>query len=209
MSLTGLFDEEPRSGPFTILTVCTGNICRSPLAESLLRRELRELPVIVRSAGTHALVGEPMTPQNQQIAKAHGASDVAGHRARQLTEDNLREADLVLALSREHRREIAEMLPRVNRVAFTLREFARLSRELLFVGSSTSQPSDPGARMRQMVASLSQLRGTIAAPEDPADDDVVDPYRRSDSVYAQSADQLVPAVKAAVSLLRRAAARQS
>ena len=63
-----IFDTGRRTGPFSILTVCTGNICRSPLAEGLLRMVLGGLDVTVQSAGTAALVGEPMTEQNQRIA---------------------------------------------------------------------------------------------------------------------------------------------
>ncbi len=59
MSLSSLFEDSTNTGPFKILTVCTGNICRSPLAEGLLRKVLRGLPVEVSSAGTGALVGVP------------------------------------------------------------------------------------------------------------------------------------------------------
>lgn len=208
MSLHDLFDDAPVTGSLTILTVCTGNICRSPLAEALLRHHLDGLPVTVHSAGTYALAGEQMTDQNQVIASELGVDDARGHRARQLTEPMLDEADLVLALSREHRRAIAELLPRANRVTFTLREFARLTRELSLEDEIESSPTDAGARMRQLVASIAQLRGSVAPPTDAEDDDVVDPYRRSDEVYAASASQIIPAIEATAFALRRAAEQQ-
>ena len=103
MSLHYFFEDEKADGPFTILTVCTGNICRSPLVEMLLRKVLHGLPVVVHSAGTQALVGRPMTEQNCIIAEELGVQQVDDHRARLLKTDYLREADLVLVLTREHR----------------------------------------------------------------------------------------------------------
>src|SRR5690606_19666664 len=106
-NLTGLFDdpatdasarsdETPKTP--TILTVCTGNICRSPLGEVLLRARLSDLDVMVHSAGTHALVGRGMPEQARELALRHGASgaDATGHKARLLTERLVQDADLVL-----------------------------------------------------------------------------------------------------------------
>lgn len=198
-------DDTPREGEFRVLTVCTGNICRSPLAETLLRMVLQRLPISVESAGTHALVGEPMTEQNQRISIDLGVTDGAQHRARQLTAEHIRDADLVLALSREHRKSVVEMLPKASRTTFTLREFARLADALASSGLDSPDLVDAGARMRAVVREAAQSRGTVLAPSNPEDDDVVDPYRQSDAVYAESADQLVPAVNATAALLRRAA----
>src|SRR5690606_4076566 len=68
--------------PATILTVCTGNICRSPMGEILLRANLADLGVRVHSAGTHALVDHEMTEQSQQLAVRLGATeaDATAHR---------------------------------------------------------------------------------------------------------------------------------
>lgn len=203
MELT-IFDTGKREGPFTILTVCTGNVCRSPLAEGLLRMVLGGLDVRVHSAGTGALVGEGMTEQNQRIASDLGVIDGPGHRARQLDIEHLRSADLILALSREHRRQVVELLPRASRQAFTLREFARLAVEVSDEDLATLRGLE-AERMRGAVELVAQLRGTLPPLEDPADDDVVDPYRQSDEVYRLSADQLIPSVNSTASLLRRSA----
>lgn len=183
---------------FSIVTVCTGNICRSPLAEQLLRAGLARFPEVrVSSAGTDALVDHPMTEQSQALAAEFGADDAHLHRARALTADHLREADLVLALSREHRRAIVEMLPRGARHTFTLREFARLLSDLPQEDVETIAAIDSGdvaARFSELVEVAASRRGLVEPPPSPEDDDVVDPYRRGDDVYRLSADQLVPAV---------------
>lgn len=197
-----LIEESPLAGTFKVLTVCTGNVCRSPLAASLLRMVLNGLPVEVSSAGTHALVGEQMTPQNLEISRNLGATDSGQHVGTKLTLSDLRNADLVLGLTREHRRAIVEMLPAASRRAFTLREFARLA-ETVSAGSFIDDSlSDSGARMRAMVNVIAQQRGTVPPPEHPEYDDVVDPYKQSDVVYAESAGQIVPAVNTVAAELR-------
>ena len=96
-----------------IATICTGNICRSPLAALLLQTRLAGRDVRVTSAGTRGMADHPMTPEAQQLALARGvgAADAAAHRARFLTEQHLGSADLVLAMAREHRRAVAELVP--------------------------------------------------------------------------------------------------
>lgn len=209
-----LFDTAAPEGPFSVLTVCTGNVCRSPLAAQLLQKALRGTPSIVASAGIQALVGEPMTEQNQRIAAELGVVSVENHRARQLTPTMLREADLVLALAREHRRAAVEMLPRAARKTFTLREFGRLAEaldpETLDQPSLSEQSGDGDSsvlprRMRFAVEAVARIRGTIPPPQAHEDEDVIDPYLQSDAVYERSAEQIVPALNATALLLRVAA----
>jgi protein-tyrosine phosphatase len=196
-------------GRFSILTVCTGNICRSPLAEHLLRDGLKAYPVIdVASAGTRALVGESMTAETMAIAHQHGAQEPEQHRARDLTVEQLRGADLVIALTRAHRSEIVAMLPRGSRHTFTLRELARLldavrASELRTVAAL---PYDATAeRLRELVDAAASMRGHIAPPENELDDDVIDPYRRGDDIYRLATAQLLPAVASIVDSFELAA----
>lgn len=83
----------------SILIVCVGNICRSPLAEGLLRKKLEDQgkSVRVESAGLGALVGKPADPTSVELAAELGV-DLSGHRARQLTPELLREFELVLVM---------------------------------------------------------------------------------------------------------------
>lgn len=96
-----------------ILFVCTGNICRSPLAEALLLREVaaRDLDgVRVASAGTGAWDGAPASEGAYLIGLEH-ALDLSAHRARLLTRDMVRSADLIFTMSRHHRARVQELEP--------------------------------------------------------------------------------------------------
>jgi len=87
-----------------LLFVCTGNICRSPMAEAIARKLLdaRGLPdVAVSSAGTAAWDGAPASEGAYLIALEHGL-DLSAHRARQLTSDLVADSDLVLGMSLHH-----------------------------------------------------------------------------------------------------------
>ncbi|HEX8508433.1 MAG TPA: hypothetical protein VF635_02900, partial [Propionibacteriaceae bacterium] len=81
-------------GGLSILLVCTGNICRSPVAERLLRANL-DSSVRITSAGTYAVVGSAIEPRMAALLRGAGA-DADGFAARQLTVDHVRSADLVL-----------------------------------------------------------------------------------------------------------------
>ncbi|MFT4211131.1 MAG: low molecular weight phosphatase family protein [Microbacterium sp.] len=192
---------------FTVLTVCTGNICRSPLAALVLRMRLADLDATVESAGTRGLPNAAMPEEAVQLAVEAGvsATDAAVHRSRFLAEHHLTAPDLILAMSREHRREIAELAPARLRSTFTLREFARLQEE--FSDHELRQAADAGGvndsmRVRAMAATVAGARGVVLGPADPAEDDVIDPFGRSWETYQRSAQQLIPALDGVVRALR-------
>ncbi|WP_246134142.1 low molecular weight phosphatase family protein [Microbacterium hatanonis] len=194
-----------------ILTVCTGNICRSPLAEQILRAALTPLDVEVSSAGTHALVDKPMTRESAKLAASFGvrAADSKAHRARWLTELHLTGPDLVLAMSREHRTHVVGLAPARMRSTFTVREFERLAKNVgdaEIRDEAEAAGADPHARVRAALALLRAHRDRVEAPVDPVDDDVVDPYRRSWDVYQQSATELAPGLAEVARVLRIALA---
>ena len=187
--------------PFTILVVCTGNVCRSPLAGQLLAKAAGHAfadSVVVVSAGTEAPVGAPMSPPAAAISTSLGA-DPSSHAAQQLTIEQVRDADLVLVASRAHRSEVARMLPRVARRLFTIREFGRLAQAVTESAPDAARSADD---LRELVAKAVALRGYLS-PVQPELDDIVDPIGRSDRTYARMAKELVPAVNAATALLFR------
>lgn len=182
-----------------ILTVCTGNICRSPLAEQILASRLAAFSPRVSSAGTQGLDAAPMPDDAQRLAVSLGvdATVAASHRSRYMTAADLSTPDLVLALSREHRRRVVEIAPAKLRSTFTVREFARLAAEATddeIRSAATSGGEDPRARLRAALATVTSMRGIAAPPATPDDDDVIDPYRRSWETYQLSASQLTPAL---------------
>lgn len=196
-----------------IMTVCTGNICRSPLAELLLATRLADLGAEVHSAGVRGLSAAPMTPEAIDLAIEYGVTeaDADAHRSRFLTEAMLVSPDLILAMTREHRREIAELAPARLRSTFTVREFARLAASLsdddvADAVANAGPGATPGDRVRAAAAAVAGRRGLLPPPADPADDDVIDPYRRDWSVYRTSADQLVPALTEVERVIRIATA---
>jgi protein-tyrosine phosphatase len=173
---------------FSILTVCTGNVCRSPAVERLLANELGPT-VQVGSAGTHALVGHPISEQMATLLRSSGIQETP-FAARQLSEQLLKEADLVLPLTRAQRGLVVELWPGAVRRTFTLREFARLLR---WVDSSAVPATTPAERLRAAIPLAAAERGRTRPSQDG--DDVVDPFRLSDKVYAESFGQISSAVQ--------------
>jgi len=102
-----------------ILIVCIGNICRSPTAEFLFRERLAHRGIDISSAGLKALVGRPMDDNAMQILKEHGI-DAAEHRARQLDQGMLRNADLILAMERNHLTAVSRVAPEASGKLFLL-----------------------------------------------------------------------------------------
>ncbi|WP_244934445.1 low molecular weight phosphatase family protein [Mycetocola zhadangensis] len=192
---------------FSILTVCSGNICRSPMAEQLLRTGLAQHEGIrVSSAGTVGLIGHPMDAQAAALAAQLGVTDTGSHIARELDAPIVGDAQLVFAMAREHRRAVVELEPRAARRTFTIREFARIVTEITdddLAEVAALPATDAPARLSAAVAVVASMRGMVDRPASPEDDDVIDPYRRTADVYERSASELRPAVNAVVAFTHR------
>lgn len=91
-----------------ILVLCQGNICRSPVAEAMLRQQLPGKQI--QSAGLTAMVGHGAEPTAIEIATADGL-DLSAHMARQVTTDMIQWADLVLVMSHGQRSQVGQMTP--------------------------------------------------------------------------------------------------
>lgn len=92
----------------SILVVCTGNICRSPLGERYLRRALPDKRI--DSAGTGALVDHSADESAKRIAQKYGLS-LSGHKGRQFTSSLGREYDLILVMEKSHIEDIGRIAP--------------------------------------------------------------------------------------------------
>jgi protein-tyrosine phosphatase len=92
-----------------VLMVCTGNVCRSPMAEGLLRARFARLGRgSVESAGIAALVGRPAEPHAVELLARRGI-DISAHRARQLTPEQLAAADVVLVMEDAQRHHLERL----------------------------------------------------------------------------------------------------
>ncbi len=180
---------------FTLLFVCTGNICRSPVAELLARARLGTDRLQVHSAGTASVEGLPPEPHAVQLLASQGiASD--GFRSRRLTAELVAGADLVLTATRQHRAAVATLVPRAVDRAFTIREFARL---LAQADPATLPTGDPVTRARAVVALAAAQRGRVWVPAE--DDDIADPYGASADVYERCVAEIEAALRGPLDLL--------
>ncbi len=113
MALESMIGGSVRLAPglvFSVTVVCTGNSCRSPLAAALLNRALSGLPVLVNSAGIAAPVGAP--PPNFLILTAkEGGLDLTAHRAKQLDNSMVEQADLILVMEGGQKRWLLSHMP--------------------------------------------------------------------------------------------------
>jgi protein-tyrosine phosphatase len=164
------------SVPFRILVVCIGNVCRSPLAERLLRLRLDQLLgegaflVEVSSAGVRALAGRPMDDRSaSELVRLGG--DPTGFVAKQLSEAMVENADLVLTASTMLRSRVLAHSPRALRRTFTIVEFATLTAD--------RQRSGDG----DLVAYAASMRGTVPIHGC----DVPDPIGQSRQVHRRAA----------------------
>lgn len=155
----------------SILVVCTGNICRSPIAEGLLRDALTArfgtAAPAVSSAGTWGVEGSGATAEAVTAASERGA-DITGHRARRLATASTEDVDLIVAMAGEHRVALTDEHGAGDR-AFTLKELVRLLESMA--------PASPGAGPDSLTDRVSQATEARRAgfTGNPLDEDVADP----------------------------------
>ncbi|RKD23053.1 hypothetical protein BEP19_12570 [Ammoniphilus oxalaticus] len=106
-----------------ILFVCTGNTCRSPMAEGLLKQmvQTEQIKIEVQSAGIATFVGAPLADHTDTILKERGFT--LEHQSQPVTDELLRWADLILTMTGGHKNAIGQRHPHALDKVFTLKEY--------------------------------------------------------------------------------------
>ncbi|MEU4365958.1 low molecular weight phosphatase family protein [Micromonospora chersina] len=183
-----------------VLFVCHANMCRSPMAEFIARRLLRDLPVAVASAGTDAPDGAAMHPYAVEVAAGTGA-DPAAFRTRRLRPEHLTRAGLVLTATRRQRSVCTALAPAALPRTFTLRQFARLAAAAAEAPEAT-EPTAPRADspLRAAVAVAARARGRLQ-PATPDADDLRDPIGGSPADFRRCAEEIERSIRQVLALI--------
>ena len=182
------------SEPARILTVCTGNVCRSPYIERRLQHELDRAwgpgAVEVSSAGTGALVDAAMDPDAlSRLGAAGGAGE--DFRARAITRELVADAQLVIVATRDHRGAVSRLYPRALSRIHALRDLAQLAEGV----ADDELPGRTSARawLDEVVPLIASKRG-LRPPLEPREADVVDPFRQGRDVFDTMSTQVEDAL---------------
>jgi protein-tyrosine phosphatase len=162
--------------------ICTGNICRSPMGEGLLRAQLAERAptVVVGSAGL-LFDGRPAEPEVIKVMAKRGV-DLSSHQARRISAALLCDASLILGMERRHVREVTVLDPSLWRRTYTLPEFAALAGE--------AGPRRPGESLRDWVEAVGAERSSVKYARDAPASEIDDPYGGSARAYRLTASAI-------------------
>mgnify|MGYP000158791910 CR=1 FL=1 len=108
-----------------IMFICTGNICRSAMAHYLLEKKLKDKNiknVEVYSSGIYAEENETSTYEAKEVMKEYGV-DLSSHRATNTMKSNIKDMDLILCMTVNHKRELIYMYPELKEKIYTLKEY--------------------------------------------------------------------------------------
>lgn len=176
-----------------VLMVCTGNLCRSPMAEAMLRHALETRgcrDIRVSSAGTWAHYGTRAMPEAAAVLADRGI-DLSEHRSRALDPKEVEEADVVVAMTSVHQREVAEIAPQATGKLVLIKELAEMTE-----GSGGTQErirGTAGPRVREFLAR--------ARPPARRALDLDDPIGLPMSAYERCVSHIEPGIEVLADLL--------
>ncbi len=220
-------DEATPVAPFNVLIVCTGNICRSPIAEAVLSDRLERAirsswpdagsmaweesrPISVRSAGT-ATNQELERPAEVIDQLRRLGAPISPHAVTPLTPEVLSDVDLLITMTRDQRRSAVKLAPRLVTKAFTLVEYARILDSMTALPVDATTPrlttSDVATFLRETSIRAGRRRGMVPPPASPSVFDIQDPYRMSADVYRSVSDAIAGAIDDIVGALTTLAKR--
>lgn len=178
-----------------IMFVCTGNICRSPIGELLMKHYLAGTSVVVDSAGTHGLTNHVIDPFSKELMNEVGIAS-SDFRSRRLTADMAQSADLILCFEREQLKDIKTLAPTMGRRAFLLSDFANISSACAERGlvKGTTVPK----RLESIIAMAPRVAGFI-----PDAADIEDPHRKSFDVFERACEETNTAIVTILNCLRK------
>lgn len=174
-----------------VLFVCTGNVCRSPMAEGFLRWEAqrRGLDIDVRSTGTHAWTGRAATIEGRKVMNEHGVS-IDDFRTIELDRNLVDWADIIYGMSREHVRETLRAYPDAAPKTFTLKGFLELLPSVPASDNTVAWLEAAGKRKDELGPSI--------------DADIDDPIGEREAAYRRVAGEIRGLVEQLAEGLERA-----
>ncbi len=173
------------SNPTRVLFVCTGNLHRSPMAQTILSDLLAERGIRAEIASAGLLPGgQPMPLETQEALRVlgHDGPGLGAQRSHQVTDSDVTSADLVVGMARNHVREVVVRMPETWDKTFTLKELVRRGLAV---------------EARRADEELRSWLGRVADDRDRQDllgsatvDDVADPIGGSSSMFEQTANEI-------------------
>ena len=114
-----------------IMFICTGNICRSAMADWLLKKKIKDLKkenIEVYSSGIYAYDGDISTWEAKEVMKEYEV-DLKDHRATNIRNSNIKEMDLILCATKSHKIAVLDIYPELKEKVYTMKEYVGYNRE--------------------------------------------------------------------------------
>lgn len=147
-----------------IMFICTGNICRSAMAEALLKKKIEDKKInekfLVCSSGIYAYGGEVSTYEACKVMKDEYGIDLSMHRATPVRNSNIEEMDLILCMTNSHKNSLNMMYPNLKNKIFLIKEYVGLNGEVADPwGYSLSVYSDCAKELNDYIDLLLKKEG--------------------------------------------------